>query len=63
MVPGLVLEPPKETPAEKQKWKSKAAKAAKAAKSILAAEAPATTEGAKVVVTIKTLPKNTGTIP
>jgi hypothetical protein len=39
-IPGLVLDPPKETPAEKRKRKRLAAKAAKAAKPILAAGAP-----------------------
>ncbi len=39
-IPGLVLDPPKETPAEKRKRKRLPAKAAKAAKLILAAGAP-----------------------
>ena len=52
-IAGLFLDPPKATPAEKQKRKRLAAKAAKAAKSNLAAKAPNTTEGAKIVVTIK----------
>jgi hypothetical protein len=63
LIPGLVLDPPKETPAEKWKRKRKAAKAAKAAKPILAAEAPTTTEGAKVALTISGPPKNLGAIP
>ena len=40
LIPGLVLDLPKETPAEKRKRKRLAAKAAKAAKPILAAGAP-----------------------
>jgi hypothetical protein len=63
MIPGLVLEPPKATPAEKGKRKRLAAKAAKAAKNTLAAQAPNTTEGAKIVLTIKGLPKSTGAVP
>ena len=39
-IPGLVLDPPKATPAEKRKRKRLAAKAAKAAKANLAAKAP-----------------------
>jgi hypothetical protein len=58
VIPGLVLDPPKATPAEK--WKRIAAKAAKAAKANLAVQAPNTTEGAKIVVTIKGPPQNTG---
>ncbi len=54
---------PNETPVEKRKPKRKAAKAAKAAKPILAAEAPTTTEGARVVLTITGPPKNLGAIP
>jgi hypothetical protein len=63
LIPGLVLDPPKETPAEKRKRKRLAAKAAKAAKPILAAEAPTSIEGAKVVLTISGPPKNLGAIP
>jgi hypothetical protein len=63
VIPGLILDAPKETPAEKQKWKRKAAKAVKAAKPILAAEAPTTTEGARVVLTITGPPKNLRAIP
>jgi len=63
LIPGFVLDPPKETPAEKRKQKRLAAKAAKAAKPIQAAEAPTTTEGAKVVLTISGPPKNLGAIP
>ncbi len=62
-IPGLVLDPPNETPAEKRKWKKLAAKAAKAAKPIQAAGAPTSTEGAKVVLTISGPPKNLGAIP
>ncbi len=62
-IPGLVLDPPKATPAEKRKRKRLAARAAKAAKTNLAVQAPTTTEGAKIVLTIKGLPQNTGTIP
>jgi len=62
-IPGLVLDPPKETPAEKRKQKRLAAKAAKATKSILAAGAPTSTEGAKVVLTISGRTKNLGAIP
>jgi hypothetical protein len=61
-IPGLVLDPPKATPAEKRKRKRMAAKAAKAAKANLAVQAPNTTEGAKIVLTIKGLPQNTGVI-
>ena len=63
VIPGLALDPPKATPAEKRKRKRLAAKAAKAAKVIQAAKAPNTTEGAKIVVTIKGPPQNTGAIP
>jgi hypothetical protein len=63
VIPGLVLEPPKATPEEKQKRKKLAAKAAKAAKSTLAAQAPNITEGAKIVLMIKGPPKSTGAIP
>jgi hypothetical protein len=63
LIPGLVLDPPKETPAEKRKRKRLAAKAAKAAKPIQAAGAPTSTEGAKVVLTISGPPKNLGAIP
>jgi hypothetical protein len=63
LIPGLVLDPPKETPAEKRKRKRLAAKAAKAAKPIEAAEAPTSTEGAKVVLTISGPPKNLGATP
>jgi len=63
LIPGLVLDPPKETPAEKRKRKRLAAKAAKAAKPIEAAGAPTSTEGAKVVLTISGPPKNLGAIP
>ncbi len=63
LIPELVLDPPKETPAEKRKQKRLAAKAAKAAKPILAAGAPTSTEGAKVVLTISGPPKNLGVIP
>jgi hypothetical protein len=63
LIPGLVLNPPKETPAEKRKRKRLAAKAAKAAKPILAAGAPTSTEGAKVVLTISGPPKNLGATP
>jgi hypothetical protein len=62
-IPGLVLDPPKATPAEKRKRKRLAAKAAKAAKSIMAVEASNTTKDAQVVLTIKGPPKNTGAIP
>jgi hypothetical protein len=61
-IPGLALDPPKATPAEKRKRKRLAAKAAKAAKAIQAAKTPNTTEGAKIVVTIKGPPQNTGAI-
>ena len=62
-IPGLALDPPKATPAEKRKRKRLAAKAAKAAKVIQAAKAPNTTEGAaKIVLTIKGPPQNTGAI-
>ena len=63
LIPGLVLDPPKETPAEKRKRKRLAAKAAKAANPIQAAGAPTSTEGAKVVLTISGPPKNLGAIP
>jgi hypothetical protein len=63
VIPGLVLDLPKAIPAEKQKRKRFAAKAAKAAKPILAAEAVNTTESAKIILTIKGPPQNTGTIP
>ncbi len=63
LIPGLVLDLPKETPAEKRKRKRLAAKAAKAAKPIGAAEVPTSTEGAKVVLTISGPPKNLGAIP
>jgi hypothetical protein len=63
LIPGLVLDLPKETPAEKRKRKRLAAKAAKAAKPILAAEAPTSNKGAKVVLTISGPPKNLGAIP
>jgi len=63
VIPGLILDAPNETPAEKQKRKRKAVKAAKAAKPILAAEAPTTTEGARVVLTITGPRKNPGAIP
>jgi len=56
-LPGLVLELSKEMPVKKRK--RKVAKA----KSTLAATAPTTTQGAKVALTIKGPPKNTGTIP
>ncbi len=62
VIQGLVLDPPKATPAEKRKRKRIAAKAAKAAKANLAAQAPNTTEGAKIIVTIKGPPQNTGAI-
>jgi hypothetical protein len=62
VIPGLALNPPKATPAEKRKRKRLAAKAAKAAKAIQAAKAPNTTEGAKIVLTIKGLPQNTRAI-
>jgi hypothetical protein len=62
VIPGLALDPPKATSVEKQKRKKLAAKAAKAAKAIQAAKAPNTTEGAKIVVTIKGPPQNTGAI-
>ncbi len=62
VIPGLALDPPKATPAEKRKRKRLAAKAAKAAKVNQAAKAPNTTEGAKIVVTIKGPPQNTGAI-
>ena len=62
VIPGLALDPPKATPAEKRKRKRLAAKAAKAAKVIQAAKAPNTTEGAKIVLTIKGPPQNTGAI-
>jgi len=61
-IPGLVLDPPKETPGEKRKRKRKAAKAAKAVNPIPTAKAPTTTEGAKVVLTISGPPKNLGAI-
>ena len=60
LIPGLVLDPPKETPAEKRKRKRLTAKAAKP---IQAAGAPTSTEGAKVVLTITGPPKNLGAIP
>jgi hypothetical protein len=62
-IPGLVLDPPKETPAEKRKQKRHAAKAAKAVNSNQTAKTPTTTEGAKVVLTITGPPKNLGAIP
>jgi hypothetical protein len=61
-IPGLALDPPKATPAEKRKRKRLAAKAAKAAKVIQAAKVPNTTEGTKIVLTIKGPPQNTGAI-
>ncbi len=63
VIPGLALEPPKATPVEKRKRKRLAAKAAKAVKSTLAAQAPNTTKGAKIVLTIKGPPKSTRAIP
>ncbi len=62
VIPGLALDPPKATPAEKRKRKRLAAKAAKAAKVIQAAKASNTTEGAKIVLTIKGPPQNIGAI-
>ncbi len=62
-IPGLVLDPPKETPAEKRKRKRNAAKAAKAVNPNQTAKTPTTTEGAKVVLTIAGPPKNLGAIP
>ncbi len=63
LIPGLVLDPPKETPAEKWKQKRHAAKAAKAVNPTQTAKAPTTIEGAKVVLTISGPPKNLGAIP
>jgi hypothetical protein len=62
VIPGLALDPPTATPAEKWKRKRLAAKPAKAAKAIQAAKVPNTTEGAKIMVTIKGPPQNTGAI-
>ncbi len=61
-IPGLVLDPPKATPAEKQKRKRLAAKAAKATKANQVAPASANTTDAKVVLTIKGPPKTSGAI-
>ncbi len=62
-IPGLILDPPKETTAEKRKQKRHAAKAAKAVNSTPTAKTPVTTEVAKVVLTIAGPPKNLGAIP
>jgi len=62
-IPGLVLDLPKEMPAEKRKRKRHAAKAAKAVNSTQTAKTPTTTEGAKVVLTIAGPPENLGAIP
>ncbi len=62
-IPGLVLDLPKETPAEKRKQKRHAAKAAKAVNPTQTAKTPVTTEGAKVVLTITGPPKTLGAIP
>jgi hypothetical protein len=56
-ISGLVLGPPKATPAEKRKRKRLAAKAAKATKANKVAKASANITDAKVVVTIKGPPK------
>ncbi len=56
-IPGLVLDPPKATPAEKRKRKRLAALAAKATKANQVAKASANTTDAKVVLTIKGPPK------
>jgi hypothetical protein len=56
-IPGLVLDPPKATPAEKQNRKRLAAKAAKVSKANDVAKASANTMDAKVVLTIKGPPK------
>ncbi len=61
-IPGLVLDPPKATPAEKRKRKRLAAKAAKAAKANQVAKASNNTTGAKVVLTIKGPPRTSGAI-
>jgi hypothetical protein len=61
-IPGLVLDPPKATPAEKQKRKRLAAKAAKATKANEVAKASTNTTDAKVVLTIKGPPKTSGAI-
>jgi hypothetical protein len=61
VIPGLVLDLPKATPAEKRKRKRLAAKAAKATKSIPVGKVSTNTEDAKVVLTIKGPPINTGT--
>ncbi len=61
-IPGLVLDAPKVTPAEKRKRKRLAAKAAKATKANKVAPASANTTDAKVVLTIKGPPKNSGAI-
>jgi hypothetical protein len=63
VIPGLVLEPPKETPGEKRKRKWQAAKAAKATKTTQVAKASDTTEGAKIMLMVKGPPKSTGVIP
>ncbi len=62
VIPGLVLDPPKATPAEKRKRKRLAAKAAKATKATEVAKASTDTKDAKVVLTIKGPPKTTGAI-
>ncbi len=62
-IPGLVLDPPKEMPAEKRKRKRHAAKAAKAVNSNPTAKTPTTIKGAKVVLTIAGPPKNLGATP
>jgi len=61
-IPGLALDPPKATPAEKQKRKRLAAKAAKATKANKVARASTNTTDAKVVLTIKGPPKTSGAI-
>jgi hypothetical protein len=58
VIPGLVLDPPKETLAEKKKRKRYTAKAAKAVNNTQTAKTPITTEGAMVVLTITGPPKN-----
>ncbi len=61
-IPGLILDPPKATPAEKRKRKRLAAKAAKTTKANMVAQASDNTTDAKVVLTFKGPPKTSGAI-
>jgi hypothetical protein len=61
-IAGLVLDPPKATPAEKRKRKRLAAKAAKAAKANQVAKVSDDTTDAKVVLTNKGPPWTSGAI-